>query len=850
MHEIIIEILKNAVSLITGVYVNAGVGAGVLGGFLIGGTIYALIGELASIFFEGGMTIVDMVLSKGFMTDFNFFNQESFGKIAQGKSFGYGMGTSLRNLGNTLLGLIGDEVNKVIGWTGHRVNWYSAIDNPEYIGYGSAGIAVMGNFMQQSGLQALFDAIAVIILGWGVILNIVAYMFGPLTEKRSPSFIKVVSKMIISIMIVSLSKQLISMYFNFFSDLVISFGTYGQDVLLGSSREFTTGITDLIARLLQTPDDYVVTCILMFAVGSSVMAASVTYAERYITLAFTAYLGPVSLAFYGSDQTEDIPKQWMLSVLQQCLGIIVSIACFAMAIMSIGIDYTGLGMDSNASNLTGLVLCVTFLSLSRNSEKFFNALGFRTMSMEGAARAVAAGMGTLVGTAAMAMKAMPKATKGAVAAKGAIDTKLGRGTGAGGKVGKDGVFNLNSSKNNSAFAKAQADTNKALDANKKVKEGVNKRKALENKRQGINGEIEAINNKKAQAMDRYNQASNTAKAQNNKMAELKQREAEINGKLNGTNEAAQQKYRDASASYKSLNSQLGSLKQREAEISGQLKGSDLSGEQRTALNSELAQVRSDRAGVESQINNARQTMAEAQTEMKASPSGLSAEERASLNRDLGQIRSEKAGLEASMNNSKLTMGDLQKEISGYDQELASKNRELGGIDKAINSQQSTNERMQEAADRANTPSSMEFAKMMGDKNYGKYRDDSPIQLAYAGKDETPVALLTSIENGQETKKIIPLGDVDLSQNLEIKNALGDNLGTSTGSFDIADDSKGSYFQPSNVQDVQTLVDQVENDNFGSSSSNIIPDQEFDSRPFDEPTELDFSDMYDTYGDGD
>ena len=95
--------------------------------------------------------------------------------------------------------------------------------------------------------------------------------------------------------------------------------------------------------------------------GTSIITSTLSYIERYLSLAITVYLGPIALAFYGSEETSNVTKDWVMSLIQQCIGIIVNIWMFAMAFEAMRWNYANY-VNAGWTGLPDLVMTEGYVS--------------------------------------------------------------------------------------------------------------------------------------------------------------------------------------------------------------------------------------------------------------------------------------------------------------------------------------------------------------------------------------------------------------------------------------------------------------------------------------------------------
>lgn len=170
-------------------------------------------------------------------------------------------------------------------------------------------------------------------------------------------------------------------------------------------------------------------------VGASLLAATITYLERYLSFAVTAYLGPFAMAMTACDDTRRSSVQWLQSFISQMLGIVLSLMFLYMGAQALTMSASFLGgsgsrtsdmfLTGDSERLSLIILrsvgATVFFSLSRGTEKFLGAFGIQTMHLGDAAQAVAQG----TRTAGVALRAGIGIGKKEVDAAGTVAAKTG-----------------------------------------------------------------------------------------------------------------------------------------------------------------------------------------------------------------------------------------------------------------------------------------------------------------------------------------------------------------------------------------------------------------------------------------
>ena len=134
--------------------------------------------------------------------------------------------------------------------------------------------------------------------------------------------------------------------------------------------------------------------VLNFTLFTSILGAGLIIVERYLSLAITMTMGPMFMALSVSDTTSSSTKEWVKTVLVQYGAIIISWLGLIMFATYYNANIaTHIGASSTATALGVLkpfhfVFCIALLQIIKNSEKYFNALGFRTIANKDTASAV------------------------------------------------------------------------------------------------------------------------------------------------------------------------------------------------------------------------------------------------------------------------------------------------------------------------------------------------------------------------------------------------------------------------------------------------------------------------------
>ena len=161
-------------------------------------------------------------------------------------------------------------------------------------------------------------------------------------------------------------------------------------------------------------------------VGGSLLRASITYLERYLSFAVTCYMGPFAMAMATCDDTRRSTTQWLQSVVSQMIGIVLSLMFLYMGAQALTMSNAFIG---DHTELEAVIIksvgATAFFSLSFSSEKFLSAFGIQTMHMGDTAQAVANGARLAMGAAIAALRVDAGVAK--AGAKAGFGTAANRG---------------------------------------------------------------------------------------------------------------------------------------------------------------------------------------------------------------------------------------------------------------------------------------------------------------------------------------------------------------------------------------------------------------------------------------
>lgn len=187
--------------------------------------------------------------------------------------------------------------------------------------------------------------------------------------------------------------------------------------------------------------------VLSFTLFTSILGAGLIIVERYLSLALTMAMGPMFVSLGASDSTSSSTKEWIKTVLIQFLAILISWFGIFMFLRyysdHILVLFTGL-KESLGSNLGGrpaptlfdYAFCIALLQIVKNSEKYFNALGFRTIANKDSVGEVKGAIGNFMQAMRLPMLIGHAVGFGKHAAKTVSDHKNVRDVKQGLKTGK------------------------------------------------------------------------------------------------------------------------------------------------------------------------------------------------------------------------------------------------------------------------------------------------------------------------------------------------------------------------------------------------------------------------------
>jgi len=281
-------------------------------------------------------------------------------------------------------------------------------------------------------IDGISYGIMVLIILIGVIKSIAAPLVGDDTADNPFNIVfRVIIAIVLKHMIFGFGTNYLSWSFN---GLLGIFGRWFGTILSTVGGFNYESFTDINAWTLN-PAAYIGALILMATLLGSVLGAAISYIERILSFALSVLVGPVAISLYAYKGTQDVAKQWIMSIFTQFGCILLNLLLWGAFINQID-SMEGLWISANDGDssvgtlLFKLAIAIALLSLIKNCEKIFNTFGLRTMPNGDSARAIAGGVATLGSAALFAMRATP-------AAKAAVERGMhGKAPAMGGSMGK------------------------------------------------------------------------------------------------------------------------------------------------------------------------------------------------------------------------------------------------------------------------------------------------------------------------------------------------------------------------------------------------------------------------------
>ena len=334
--------------------------------------LWYLIGVLPVMLFQACITIFVMLLDSSFLVNFNFF------PVKTGIATIPGIGA--------LLDL----------W-----NSYSTVSS------GNISQEII-NHMQP--LTATLDAIAGGLFAVSLLLAVYKMIFAPMTEDKTMHPMKIVLKIFVVGFLLFTWKQFMGVYFRLFQEIINQLGSRVFKTISDTSNmnlENTNWAPFVLVREVvsvfkrgkfdEGDTMYILQAILITSLSLSMFQCLLSYLERYITFIFYTYIGAPFIALAVNDETSDTFKEWLKGILQQTLGITVSMFLIYMAW-----NFMLGEASSDEMKYMFTIMATICFNLSKNSEKLFNMVGFRTMPTGDLARSFMSGVAGLAAQARMA----------------------------------------------------------------------------------------------------------------------------------------------------------------------------------------------------------------------------------------------------------------------------------------------------------------------------------------------------------------------------------------------------------------------------------------------------------------
>lgn len=170
-------------------------------------------------------------------------------------------------------------------------------------------------------------------------------------------------------------------------DLVGAVVNIGEGILDSIGAAFATGFNDLASGNFLVGSSFtdIAQIVISFTLFTSILGAGLIILERYLSLAVTLVLGPIFVSLGASDSTSGSTKEWFKTVIIQFISILISWFGMFMFLryysehVLVAFSATQSALGLGGATLFDYAFCVALLQIVKNSEKFFNVLGFRTL---------------------------------------------------------------------------------------------------------------------------------------------------------------------------------------------------------------------------------------------------------------------------------------------------------------------------------------------------------------------------------------------------------------------------------------------------------------------------------------
>ena len=256
-------------------------------------------------------------------------------------------------------------------------------------------ISTLFDIDNPDALGNIITGIAITLLMITMIYAIIKSMSATITGKEEENPLNIIGYTIFAAVGVIVYPILMSILTDFLN-------SFAQGSLIAG--KISVDAFDYITSVAAKPmgADVILACIIIVAIVMTSFGAAITFIERYLSLAVYVVLGPICVAFYPNRDTRPVFNEWIKGLMSQCFAIILSmffINLAGRAITNFGSkEYAGL----DGSVLISLVIILVLLNFVKNSEKFAQQMGFRTMPNMDSARSFAGALGT---TAALGIAA-------------------------------------------------------------------------------------------------------------------------------------------------------------------------------------------------------------------------------------------------------------------------------------------------------------------------------------------------------------------------------------------------------------------------------------------------------------
>ncbi|MBR3251671.1 MAG: type IV secretion system protein [Erysipelotrichaceae bacterium] len=393
--------------------------------------LWYLIGVIPILLFQACITMFVTLMDSSFLVNFNFFPAAS-------------------SIASTPI--IGNIVSFLTELVGKYQNWANM----------NSGNVTQEIIEHMAPLTATLDAIAGGLFAASMLLAVYKMIFAPLTGDKAMSPAKIIIKIFAVGVLLFTWKSFMGVYFRLFQQIINSLGNSVFSTLQKAANidlDNTDWAPFVIVREVMSVarkgkfDEgdvmYITQAILITSLSLSMFQCLLSYLERYITFIFYTYVGAPFIALAVNDETSDSFKEWIKGILQQSLGITVS-----MFFIQIAWKFMLGSTSSDEMRYMFTIMATICFNLSKNSEKLFNMVGFRTMPTGDLARSFMAGV---AGLAAQARMAQPiakafgnavgggfKAVGGAMEQGGKSMMKMGMGDAGLGPIDSDSMQSLGS----------------------------------------------------------------------------------------------------------------------------------------------------------------------------------------------------------------------------------------------------------------------------------------------------------------------------------------------------------------------------------------------------------------------